>query len=66
MEEKTINDLFECIKILDTIEIAQLKNMIDREVTCLNRSKEIKSQLSKNQTIEFFCPTHNKFMLGKG
>ena len=65
MEEKTINDLFECIKSLDTIEIAQLKNMIDIEVTCLNRSKEIKSQLSKNQTIEFFCPTHNKFMLGK-
>lgn len=65
MHKKKIEDIFEYIQDLSTIEIAQLKNMIDREVMSLNRANEIRMQLNKGSDVEFFCPTSNKFITGK-
>lgn len=66
MSKKTINHIFDdVLSNLSTVEIAQLKNMLDREVSSLARAKQIKKQISKDMLVEFFCPDDNKFKEGR-
>jgi hypothetical protein len=66
MNKKTSEHIFDdVLNNLSTVEIAQLKNMLDREVSSLDRAKQIKKHLNKDMLIEFFCPDDNKFKEGR-